>query len=164
MTKKALYTGSFDPMTYGHLDIIERAANLCDELVVGVIYNLNKTPFFSTEERVKMIEESIAHLPNVKVDSFTGLLANYVNSNNFDMVVRGLRATTDFEYEIQMAQVNAGLFKGNTETIFLMTDPKYSYISSSAVRELVSFGADVSKYVPENIVNHIKAKMIREAK
>ena len=89
---------------------------------------------------------------------------NYVNANGFNMVVRGLRATTDFEYEIQMAQVNAGLFNYNTETVFLMTDPKYSYISSSAVRELVSFGADVSKYVPENIVNHIKAKMIGEAK
>ena len=162
--KRAIYPGSFDPITFGHLDVIERSLRIADEVVVGVLNNNSKNPLFTSEERVKMIEESIAHLPNVKVDSFTGLLANYVNSNNFDMVVRGLRATTDFEYEIQMAQVNAGLFKGNTETVFLMTDPKYSYISSSAVRELVSFGADVSKYVPENIVNHIKAKMIGEAK
>ena len=110
MTKKALYTGSFDPMTYGHLDIIERASKICDELVVGVIYNLYKDPFFTLEERVSAIKETVSHIPNVKVDSFSGLLADYVNENKFDIVVRGLRATTDFEYEIQMAQVNAGLY------------------------------------------------------
>ena len=107
MTKKALYTGSFDPMTNGHLDIITRASKMFDELVVGVIVNPNKNPLFTREERVAMIKEVTAQLDNVRVDSFEGLLADYVNKNQFDAVVRGLRATSDFEYEIQMAQMNA---------------------------------------------------------
>ena len=110
MTKKALYTGSFDPMTNGHLDIITRASKMFDELVVGVIVNPNKNPLFTREERVAMIKEVTAQLDNVRVDSFEGLLADYVNKNQFDAVVRGLRATSDFEYEIQMAQMNACLF------------------------------------------------------
>lgn len=158
MTKKALYTGSFDPLTFGHMDIIERASKICGELVVGVIYNLHKQPFFSIEERVEMIRSATAHIPNVTVDSFSGLLADYANQNHFDIVVRGLRATTDFEFEIQMAQVNAGLYTGDTETIFLMTDPHYSFISSSAVRELHAFGADISKYVPETVLQYIRKK------
>ena len=164
MTKKALYAGSFDPMTYGHLDIIVRASKICDELTVGVIYNLYKEPFFTLEERVNTIKETVSHITNVSVDSFSGLLANYVNENKFDIVVRGLRATTDFEYEIQMAQVNAGLYSGNTETIFLMTNPKYSFISSSAVRELYAFNADISKYVPQTVMRYMKEKTIREEK
>ena len=131
MTTRALYTGSFDPMTNGHLDIITRSSKMFDELVVGVIVNPNKNPLFTREERVEMIQEVTSDLENVRVDSFEGLLADYVNRNHFDAVVRGLRATSDFEYEIQMAQMNARLFDETVETVFLMTDPKYSFISSS---------------------------------
>ena len=118
MGNKALYSGSFDPMTNGHLDIIERASKMFDELIVGVIVNPNKNALFTKEERVAMIEEVTAHLPNVKVECFQGLLADYVNKNSFDAVVRGLRATTDFEYEIQMAQMNARLFNDGIESVF----------------------------------------------
>lgn len=158
MTKRALYTGSFDPMTNGHLDIIARASKMFDELVVGVIVNPNKKPLFTKEERVKMIEEVTAHLGNVTVDCFQGLLADYVNENHFDAVVRGLRATTDFEYEIQMAQMNDRLFNEGTESVFLMTSPEYSFISSSMIKEVVSLGGSVDGLIPEKIMEEIKAK------
>ena len=141
--KKALYTGSFDPMTNGHLDIITRASRMFDELVVGVIVNPAKHPLFTKEERVAMIREITDELPNVTVDSFEGLLADYVNRNRFNAVVRGLRATTDFEYEIQMAQMNARLFDPGIESVFLMTSPEYSFISSSMIKEVVSLNGCV---------------------
>ena len=141
--KKALYTGSFDPMTNGHLDIITRASRMFDELVVGVIVNPAKHPLFTKEERVAMIREITDELPNVTVDSFEGLLADYVNRNRFNAVVRGLRATTDFEYEIQMAQMNARLFAPGIESVFLMTSPEYSFISSSMIKEVVSLNGCV---------------------
>ena len=143
MGKKALYTGSFDPLTYGHLDMIQRAAKMFDELVVGVIANPAKKPLFTVEEREEMIRDVVGDIPNVKVDHFTGLLADYVNSEGFDIVVRGLRATTDFEYELQMAHMNARLFKDKVETIFLMTQPEYSFISSSMMKEVRSLGGSV---------------------
>ncbi|MCI9475420.1 pantetheine-phosphate adenylyltransferase [Anaerovoracaceae bacterium 41-7] len=158
MTKKALYTGSFDPMTNGHLDIITRASKMFDELVVGVIVNPNKNPLFTREERVAMIKEVTAQLDNVRVDSFEGLLADYVNKNQFDAVVRGLRATSDFEYEIQMAQMNACLFDKGIESIFLMTSPRYSFISSSMIKEVVSLNGCVDGLVPEIILKRIKEK------
>ena len=158
MTKKALYTGSFDPMTNGHLDIITSASKMCDELVVGVIVNPNKNPLFTREERVAMIKEVTAQLDNVRVDSFEGLLADYVNKNQFDAVVRGLRATSDFEYEIQMAQMNACLFDKGIESIFLMTSPRYSFISSSMIKEVVSLNGCVDGLVPEIILKRIKEK------
>lgn len=158
MTKKALYTGSFDPMTNGHLDIIERASKMFNELVVGVIVNPNKKPLFTKEERVKMIEDVTAHLENVRVDSFQGLLADYVNENHFDAVIRGLRATTDFEYEIQMAQMNDRLFDDGIESVFLMTSPEYSFISSSVIKEVVSLGGSVDGLLPDRIMDEIKAK------
>lgn len=158
MSKKALYTGSFDPMTNGHLDIIARASKMFDELTVGVIVNPNKNPLFSTEERVDMIKEVTADLPNVKVESFAGLLADYVNRNQFDAVVRGLRATSDFEYEIQMAQMNACLFDSGIESVFLMTSPKYSFISSSMIKEVVSLNGCVDGLVPEIILDKIREK------
>ena len=158
MTKKALYTGSFDPMTNGHLDIITRSAKMFDELVVGVIVNPNKNPLFTRDERVAMIEEITADLPNVKVDSFEGLLADYVNRNHFDAVVRGLRATSDFEYEIQMAQMNARLFNDGIESVFLMTSPEYSFISSSMMKEVVALNGCVNGLVPETILQKIKEK------
>ncbi len=155
---KALYTGSFDPMTNGHLDIITRASKMFDEIVVGVIVNPNKKTLFTVEERVEMIEGIVSELGNVKVDSFEGLLADYVNKNNFNAVIRGLRATSDFEYEIQMAQMNACLFKEGIESVFLMTSPKYSFISSSMIKEVVSLNGSVHGLVPEDILARIKVK------
>lgn len=155
---KALYTGSFDPMTNGHLDIITRASKMFDEIVVGVIVNPNKKTLFTVEERVEMIEDIVSELGNVKVDSFEGLLADYVNKNNFNAVIRGLRATSDFEYEIQMAQMNACLFKEGIESVFLMTSPKYSFISSSMIKEVVSLNGSVHGLVPEDILERIKVK------
>ncbi len=156
--KKALYSGSFDPITNGHLDIITRASKMFDKLIVGVIHNPNKTPLFSVEERVKMIEALIVDLPNVEVDNFTGLLADYVNNNRFDAVVRGLRATTDFEYEIQMAQMNSKLFSPGTESVFLMTNPEYSFISSSVIKEVVALNGKVDSLVPPIVLEEIKKK------
>ena len=158
MGTKALYAGSFDPVTNGHFDIIQRAARQYDRLVIGLITNSSKIPFFSIAERKKMIEIVTTHLDNVEVDDFTGLLANYVNDNNFDVVVRGLRATTDFEYEIQMAQMNAKLFKNNVETIFLMTSPSYSFISSKLIKEVYFLGGDIKGLVPEGILKIMDRK------
>ena len=155
---KALYTGSFDPMTNGHMDIITRSSKMFDELVVGVIVNPGKSPLFSREERVEMIERVTKHLGNVTVDSFQGLLADYVNKNGFDAVVRGLRATTDFEYEIQMAQMNARLFNRGIESLFLMTSPEYSFISSSMIKEVVSLNGCVEGLVTKEILEEIKEK------
>ncbi|MBE6020482.1 MAG: pantetheine-phosphate adenylyltransferase [Firmicutes bacterium] len=152
--KKILYSGTFDPLTKGHLDLIKRGSKLADELIVGIIRNPNKNPMFSIEERKQMIEAEIADLPNVKVDCFEGLLVDYVRENNIDAVLRGLRATMDFEYEIQMAQVNAKLHK-DMETIFLMTDERYSYISSSVVREVYALGGEIIDLVPNKIYDYM---------
>lgn len=162
---KALYTGSFDPMTCGHLDIIKRASKMFDEMVVGVIVNPNKSPLFTREERVRQIERIVEELglDNVKVDSFQGLLADYVNAGGFDAVVRGLRATSDFEYEIQMAQMNACLFNPETESVFLMTSPRYSFISSTMIKEVVSLGGSVDGLVPPSIQEEILNKFHRKA-
>ncbi|MDO4860927.1 MAG: pantetheine-phosphate adenylyltransferase [Bacillota bacterium] len=159
MGKKALYTGSFDPLTYGHLDMIQRAAKMFDELVVGVIANPAKKPLFTVEEREEMIRDVVGDIPNVKVDHFTGLLADYVNSEGFDIVVRGLRATTDFEYELQMAHMNARLFRDKVETIFLMTQPEYSFISSSMMKEVRSLGGSVEGLVPDKILECMDKKL-----
>lgn len=153
---KALYTGSFDPLTNGHMNIIERAARLYDELTVGIIENPHKLALFTLEEREEMMRETLKDFDNVKVDHFSGLLANYVNENKFDVVVRGLRATMDFEYEIQMAQMNARLFDPSVETVFLMTDPKYSFISSSVVKEVHQLGGCIDGLVPDTILDYMK--------
>ncbi|MGL4485076.1 MAG: pantetheine-phosphate adenylyltransferase [Anaerovoracaceae bacterium] len=146
--KKALYAGSFDPLTCGHFDIIRRAANLCDELVIGVIENQSKTTYFTAQERMKIIREAVSELGNVKVDCFSGLLAEYVNNNEFSFVIRGLRGNVDFDYEIQMAQMNARLYKEKVETIFLMTNPGLSFISSSMAKEVHSLGGSLEGLVP----------------
>lgn len=156
MKLKGLYAGSFDPMTNGHYDIINRASKLCDELVVGVIKNPQKKPLFSIESRKKMLIESLKGLKNVKVECFDGLLADYVNENNFNVVIRGLRSGADFDNEIPMAQVNAGLYKGDVDTIFLMTSPQHAFISSSMVKEVASLNGDVSKLVPKNVRDELK--------
>jgi len=153
--KKLMYTGSFDPMTKGHADLIERGAKLADELIVGIIQNVNKKTLFTIEERRDMVESVTASLDNVRVVTFEGLLADYLRANEIPAVLRGLRATLDFEYEIQMAQINSKLYKG-METVFLMTDERYSYISSSAVRELYSLGGDYSDMVPEKIYEYMQ--------
>ncbi len=158
MAQKALYTGSFDPITNGHLDIIKRSARLFDHLVIGIIANPNKKPLFTMDERMEMIRCMTSDIPNVEVDCFSGLLADYVNVNGFSAVVRGLRATTDFEYEIQMAQMNARLFAPGIETVFLMTDPEYSFISSNVVKEVFLLGGDVSGLVPDKILRYMNSK------
>ena len=152
MKTKALYTGSFDPLTNGHYNIIERAAKLYDELTVGIIVNPSKKSMFTLEERELMIRETLKGLPNVKVGNFSGLLADYVNDNDFNVVVRGLRAAMDFEYEIQMAQMNARLFDERVETVFLMTDPQYSFLSSSMIKEVHSLGGSIDGLVPDAIL------------
>ncbi len=159
MKNKALYTGSFDPLTCGHFDIITRAARLYDKLIIGIVVNPSKKPMFSLEEREEMIRRVTKDLPNVEVDHFSGLLANYVNSNNFDAVIRGLRATTDFEYEIQMAQMNARLYHEHVETVFLMTNPNYSFISSSMIKEVHSLGGSVEGLIPELILEYMDKKI-----
>ena len=159
MNKKALFAGSFDPLTSGHLDLIQRAAGFCDRLVVGVIANPGKSPLFSLEERVAMIKEVTKDIPNVSVECFSGLLAEYVNKNGFDMVVRGLRTASDFESEKMMAQMNARLYEGRVETVFLMTSPEYSYISSSMMKEVFSLGGSIEGLVPEHVLSCMKAKI-----
>lgn len=161
---KALITGSFDPLTSGHLNIVQRAAKLCDELVIGIIHNPAKIPLFSIEEKKEMVACCVADIPNVEVDSFAGLLADYVNKNKFNIVFRGLRATSDFEYEIQMAQMNARIFDEGIETVFLMTDPKYSFISSSMIKEVFLLGGDVTGLVPQQVLDFMKKKKRDEMK
>lgn len=156
--KIAVYPGSFDPVTYGHLDIIRRAARMFDELIVSVLNNKAKTPLFSAEERVKILEEATKEFPNVKVDSFTGLLIDYAREKDIHVSVRGLRAITDFEYELQIAQTNKKLSGGSLDTIFLTTSLEYAYLSSSSVKEIAYFGGDISQCVPPFVADMIHEK------
>ena len=161
MIRKVLYAGSFDPITNGHLDLISRAAKLGDHLIVGVIENHSKKAFFSVDERKDMIAAATSHIPNIEVDDFSGLLADYVKKNNVDVVVRGLRATMDFEYEIQMAQMNARLYNNDVETIFLMTSPDYSFVSSSIVKEVFMLNGDIKGLVPDKVLEYMERKCKR---
>lgn len=162
MKTKALYAGSFDPITRGHLNIISRASKMYDEFVVAVVTNPNKKSLLPLDERMELISELTSDIGNVQVDTFEGLLADYVNANGFNAVVRGLRNSADFDYEITMAQTNADLFTEGTETIFLMTDPEYSYISSSTVREVASLGGKIDGYVPEIVADVVYDKYRRK--
>ena len=155
--KKAIYPGSFDPPTLGHLDIIRRSAKMVDELVVGVLHNSAKNSLFSKEERVSMIKEVTKEFPNVMVTSFDGLLVNYMKEIDATLIIRGLRAVTDFEYELQIAQTNRVEYP-EVETIFLTTSLKYSYLSSTIVKEFASYGGDISKFVPPEFIDRIYAK------
>lgn len=155
--KRAVYPGSFDPITFGHLDIIERSAKMVDELVIGVLCNSAKKSLFSLEERVNMIKEITKDIPNVRVESFDGLLVDYMREIDANIIIRGLRAVTDFEYELQIAQMNH-VMKEDAETIFLITNLKYSYLSSTVVKEIASYGGDISKFVPEEIIECIYKK------
>lgn len=153
----AVYPGSFDPVTLGHLDIIERSAHMVDRLIVGVLQNNSKTPLFSVEERVKMLEDVTSYLPNVEVRSFGGLLVDFVHQCQADVIVRGLRAITDFEYELQMAQTNRVLAP-DVDTMFLTTSLEYAYLSSTTVKEVAAFGGDISKFVPEFVMDEVHKK------
>lgn len=155
---KLIYPGSFDPITYGHLDIIERAAAISDKLYVAVLINKSKTPLFSPETRVEFIAATTAHIKNIEVITFDGLLVNLFKKYTIDAIVKGLRAISDFEYEFQMAQINREMEK-KAETLFMMTSPKYSYLSSSIVRDLHFFGADVSDFAPPIVVEALKKKL-----
>ena len=147
--KAAIYPGSFDPVTYGHLDIIRRASEIFDELTVSVLNNKTKTPLFSVEERVRMLEEATRDLPNVTIDSFSGLLIDYAARKDIHVAIRGLRAITDFEYELQIAQTNRKFSDGKLDTVFLTTSLEYAYLSSSTVKEIASFNGDISECVPD---------------
>lgn len=156
--KIAIYPGSFDPFTLGHLDIVERSAKIADELIVAVLRNSAKNPLFSIGERVSMIKELVSHLPNVRVDSFDGLTAEYAKAQGATIIVRGLRAVTDFEYELQIAQTNRVINPG-IDTVFLTTNLSYSYISSTIVKEVASYGGDISRFVPEPVIEQVYQKL-----
>ena len=155
---RAIYPGSFDPVTLGHLDIIKRSASMVDELIVGVLNNKAKSPLFSVEERVTMLGEVTKELPNVKVIPFAGLLVDFARQTESKMIIRGLRAITDFEYELQMSQMNRKL-EENVETVFLTTNLEYSYLSSSMVKEVAAFGGDISQLVPALVADRVEEKM-----
>lgn len=153
----AVYPGSFDPVTLGHLDVIERSAKIVDKLIVGVLNNNSKTPLFSVEERVSMLKEVTKHIPNVEIISFSGLLVDFAQQNNVNIIVRGLRAITDFEYELQLSQTNR-IVNPEVDTIFLTTNLQYAYLSSSIVKEVAMYGGDVSRFVPEYVIDKIYNK------
>ena len=145
----AVCPGSFDPVTNGHLDVIDRASALFDEVVIAVMINKNKKSLFTVQERIEMLTESTAHLPNVRVDSWHGLLVHYATANGLKAIVKGLRAVSDFDYELQMAQMNQRL--SGVDTTFIATNPLYSFLSSSLVKEVATYGGDVSHLLPEKV-------------
>ena len=155
---RAIYPGSFDPVTYGHMDIINRSCKIVDELIVGVLCNKAKMPLFSVEERVKMLKEVTGGLSNVRIVPFDGLLVDFASRMDACLIIRGLRAITDFEYELQMSQTNHKL-EPKVETMFLTTSIQYSYLSSTTVREIAAFGGDLSQFVPEAVAVELKKKM-----
>ena len=155
--KTAIYPGSFDPITKGHLDVLERASSMFEKVIIAVLDNTKKKCLLSTEERVNLIKKSVAHLTNVYVDSFDGLTIEYARKQNAEVLIRGLRAVSDFEYEMQLSQMNSALAP-EINTIFLITKPKYNFISSSTVKEIVMMGGDISKFVPEEVKNYLEKK------
>ena len=157
----AIYPGSFDPITNGHLDIIERCSEKFEKLVVAVLNNTSKNTLFSVEERVELIEKTVKDYPNVEVDSFSGLLIEYASSKGVSVIVRGLRAVSDFEYEMQMALTNKSLHS-EIDTFFLISSSQYSFLSSSVAKEVARFGGDVSGMVPEEIEEALREKFKKE--
>jgi pantetheine-phosphate adenylyltransferase len=152
--------GSFDPVTNGHLDVISRAAGLHEEVVVAVLINITKKSLFSTDERVDMLREVTKDYPNVRVERFHGLLVNFCTANGINAIVKGLRAVSDFEYEMQMAQMNYRLAK--VETLFVTTNPQFSFLSSSLIKEIATYGGDVSGLVPESVLGRLQARLKKE--
>ncbi len=157
MQKRAVYPGSFDPVTLGHLDIITRAAEAVDELIIGVLENRAKIALFSVEERVKMLQIITDSLPNVRVESFHGLSVDFAKMQGAGFIVRGLRAITDFDYELQMAQTNR-IMAPEIDTIFFATNLEYAYLSSTTVKEVASYGGDITKFVPEYVAREVVAR------
>jgi len=160
--KRVVCPGSFDPITFGHLDIIERASHLFDEVVIAVLVNHTKQTLFTVDERIDMIKEVTSKYPNVKVDSWSGLLVDYCKANNIGAIIKGLRAVTDFDYELQMSQINFQL--QNIETLFMSTAPSHSFISSSLVKEVASYDGDVSSYLPATTLTRLKARLAEKNK
>lgn len=154
----AIYPGSFDPVTLGHYDIIKRSAKIFDEVIIGVLNNTSKTPLFSLEERVKMLKDTVSSLDNVSVESFDGLLVDFLKEKNTNVIIRGLRALTDFDLEMQMAQSNRMVAK-DVDTVFLSTSLEYSYLSSSTVKEYARYGVDLKNFVPECVASKLIDKM-----
>ncbi len=153
--RTAIYPGSFDPITKGHLDVLERASKMFDRVIIAVLKNSSKKSFLPVEDRVKLIKESTKELTNVEVDSFEGLTIEYAQSKGARFLIRGLRAVSDFEYELQLCQTNSAIAP-DIDTVFLTTKPKYNFISSSIVKELSYFGTDVSKFVPKSVVEYLQ--------
>jgi len=153
---KVVCPGSFDPVTNGHLDIVERSAHLFDEVVVAVLVNESKSGLFTIEERLELLGEATRHLPNVSTASFTGLLVDFCTQNEVDAIVKGLRAVTDFDYELQMAQMNGSLTE--VDTVFIPTSPEYSFLASSLVKEVAKHGGDVSGLIPDFVNDELKKK------
>lgn len=149
--------GSFDPITFGHLDIIERASSIFDEVVVAVLVNRTKKSLFTVAERIEMIQEVTQKFPNVVVDSWSGLLVHYCKTHQIPIIVKGLRAVTDFDYELQMSQINLQL--QGVETLFMSTAPSHSFLSSSLVKEVAGYGGDVSSYVPAVLLDRLKVRL-----
>ncbi|TCS93100.1 pantetheine-phosphate adenylyltransferase [Hazenella coriacea] len=161
--KVAIYPGSFDPITYGHLDILQRGAKVFDKIIVAVLINHNKKPLFSVEERKELIRHATLDLPQVEVDSFDGLLIDYVKSRDVNVILRGLRAISDFEYELQIASINRKLSE-QVETFFLMTSNNHSFISSAMVKEVARYGADVKDLVPPHVITALQEKFGQETR
>ena len=155
--RRAVCPGSFDPVTNGHLDIVERAASLFDEVVVAVGFNQSKHRLFTADERLAMLGRAVGHLPNVSVEGFTGLLTTFCADRDIHAIVKGLRAVSDFDYELQMAQMNASLT--DVETVFVPTSPEYSFLASSLVKEVAMFGGDVSSLVPGFVHDRLTARL-----
>lgn len=156
----AVYPGSFDPVTNGHIDIIQRAAKLTDTLYVAVLTNPSKKPTFTVEERINLLKKVTEDIPNVKVEPFSGLLIDYAEKIGAKIIFRGLRAVSDYEYELQMALANKKL-NGDTETLFMVSNSKYSFLSSSLVKEIATFGGDLTGMVPDFVISEVEAKIKR---
>ncbi|MEU7821072.1 pantetheine-phosphate adenylyltransferase [Catellatospora sp. NPDC049133] len=154
--RRAVCPGSFDPVTRGHLDIIDRSSRLFDEVIVAVLVNQTKQGLFSIEERIEILREVTKNLPNVRIESFRGLLVDYCRDNDAQVVVKGIRAVSDFDYELQMAQMNIGL--SGVETLFMPTNPLYSFVASSLVKEIAKWGGEVSSFVPELVERRLLEK------
>ncbi|MEV4755260.1 pantetheine-phosphate adenylyltransferase [Micromonospora sp. NPDC049559] len=155
--RRAVCPGSFDPVTNGHLDIIGRASRLFDEVIVGVLINQSKQGLFSVDERIDMLREVTSCYPNVRVESFRGLLVDFCRAQRAEVLIKGLRAVSDFDYELQMAQMNIGL--AGVETLFMPTNPLYSFLSSSLVKDVAKWGGDVSAHVPDLVVRHLRERL-----
>ena len=161
--KTAIYPGSFDPMTKGHLDVLERASSMFEQVIIAVLDNTKKKCLLTTKERVELIKKSVKRLDNVRVDSFDGLTIEYARQQGATVLIRGLRAVSDFEYEMQMSQMNSSLAP-EINTIFLITKPEYNFISSSTIKEIVMMGGDISQFVPEDVKNYLETKYKNKGK